>query len=355
MITRFRLLNFKGHLDTVVHLGKLTMLVGDNASGKTSVLEALDLASALAADPGSTSNNRPPLADFLRRESTEGIEFEILVRAAGTEPAERIFRCSVQPNPHNADAKWSEKFGLLSFGASVHYGEWQRTYSIPVGTSRIFHLSASRIAEAAYSSRTDVTIEPDGTNTAVVLAALKLGNDETFERIESALRSLIPSVKRVRLQRATVKQGSNGSVVGNKIHFDFIGAANVPAHCASHGTLIVLALLTILFGPNRPDLILLDDFDHALHPRAQLELVKLIQELLALPEFAKLQIVATTHSPYTLDQLDPDDVQAFALREDGTVACKPLSAHPAAESSKGTLTAGQLWSLDPERDWVLKG
>ena len=111
----------------------------------------------------------------------------------------------------------------------------------------------------------------------------------------------------------------------------------------------------MLHGPNRPDLILLDDFDHALHPRAQMELVRMIKDLLALEEFKNIQIVATTHSPYVFDELDPSDVYAFAMRDDGTVASKRLSEHPDAEKTRGTLRAGQLWSLDPERDWVLRG
>jgi predicted ATPase len=139
------------------------------------------------------------------------------------------------------------------------------------------------------------------------------------------------------------------------VYFDCHGAPGIPAHGASHGTLIVLALLAILHGPNRPNLILLDDFDHALHPRAQMELVRMIKHLLALDEFKDVQVVATTHSPYTLDELDPTDVYAFALRDDGTVASRRLSEHPDAESTRGALKAGQLWSLDPERDWVLQG
>ncbi len=39
MITRFRLENFKGHRDTDLALQPFTVLVGDNGSGKTSVLE----------------------------------------------------------------------------------------------------------------------------------------------------------------------------------------------------------------------------------------------------------------------------------------------------------------------------
>jgi hypothetical protein len=36
------------------------------------------------------------------------------------------------------------------------------------------------------------------------------------------------------------------------------------------------------------------------------------------------------------------------------VASKRLSDHPEAARMKGSLRAGQLWSLDPEREWVLR-
>ena len=50
MITSIRLQNFKGHRDTTVPLGRLTVLVGPNGSGKTSVLEALAIQSRLAME-----------------------------------------------------------------------------------------------------------------------------------------------------------------------------------------------------------------------------------------------------------------------------------------------------------------
>ena len=53
----------------------------------------------------------------------------------------------------------------------------------------------------------------------------------------------------------------------------------------------------------------------------------MLQRLLALDDFKELQVVATTHSPYILDELNPSDVHAFALRDDGTVATRPLSEH----------------------------
>jgi recombinational DNA repair ATPase RecF len=47
MITRFRLENFKAHRHTDLALHQFTVLVGDNGSGKTSVLEALRFPDAL--------------------------------------------------------------------------------------------------------------------------------------------------------------------------------------------------------------------------------------------------------------------------------------------------------------------
>lgn len=240
-------------------------------------------------------------------------------------------------------------------GNPIESGWWSYLPAIP-GSARIYRLRAERIAAAAYSDEADMEIETDGTNTAVALAAMKLDDDEAFQLVEDSLRRLVPAVERIRIRPEKVQHPSmRAGVVGSKLYFDFRGAPGLPAHHASHGTLILLALLTVMHRKHRPDLILLDDFDHALHPRAQMELVRLIKQLLSTDEMSDVQVVATTHSPYVVDELDPSEVYAFVLRDDGTVASKRLSAHPEAERTKGTLKAGQLWSLDPERDWVLRG
>jgi predicted ATP-dependent endonuclease of OLD family len=66
MITDLTIENFKGHRDTRLSLKQLTMLVGDNGSGKTSVLEAIRLPDKLLPDA-------QPLAvgELLRRGSKQ--------------------------------------------------------------------------------------------------------------------------------------------------------------------------------------------------------------------------------------------------------------------------------------------
>ena len=355
MLATFRLQDFKCHRDTEVPLGRFTALVGDNGSGKTSVLEALWLQGAFEHGPVAVLKDDWSPEDLLRRGSAGpirissnghkgGDSWSSQIEIAVTDPEWKLTAVAGGSGSSARTSNWDASGGR---GPGQMSGDWSRFDGI-VGRAGLYRLQATQIAAAAYSEEMTAVIQPDGEQTAVVLARLKLAHDEIFARIEASMRRLVPSVERVRIRPSRSRDAVG---LGNKIYFDFRGASGVPAHGASHGTLIVLALLTILHGPQRPRLVLLDDFDHALHPRAQIELVRMITELLN--EFDDLQIVATTHSPYILDEIDPSDVHAFALRDDGTVASKRLSEHPEAAKTKGSLTAGQLWSLDRERDWVL--
>jgi predicted ATPase len=370
MLRHFALRDFKGHRDTQLELGRFTMLVGDNASGKTSVLDALVLQASFGHDPEAVLRDNRSVEDLRRRGTkgpisfrTEGVtggrvRFDLQpgVTLSGMAPISWKLRVIMSQDGPERSSEISERIEGLDRHERQSTTVWDDAWTV-VGSARRYCLSAEQIAVAAYSGEPDVQIAEDGTNTAVVLAAMKLGNNnEAFQRVEDALRQLIPAVERIHIRPATVSRSTPlgaDEVVGSKLYFDFHGARGVPAHGASHGTLIALAMLAILHGERRSNLLLIDDFDHVLHPRAQMELVRMIKQLLTLDEFKGVQVVASTHSPYVLDELDPSEVQVFALRDDGTVASRRLSDHPEADKTRGMLKAGQLWSLDPERDWIL--
>jgi predicted ATPase len=230
-----------------------------------------------------------------------------------------------------------------------------------LGSASVFRFDPRKVAAASYSDDEKPHVEQDGTNTASVLAALKLSDDERFEAVVGGLQKLVPAVKRVRIRPARVlrkigEQQSAGDhmvrvheVMGHQIAFDFEDASDVAAPAVSEGTLISLALLTVLHSDNRPDLLLIDDIEQALHPVAQIELMRQLTGILEL--FPDLQIVATTHSPFILDGVAPEQVLVFFRRDSGEIVVKPLSEHPDARRAKGALSAGQIWTLDPE-SWV---
>jgi hypothetical protein len=226
----------------------------------------------------------------------------------------------------------------------------------------LFKLQPTAIAAPASSRRRLPPVEFDGRNTAVALKAMKLGYDEEWSRLRELLRQVVPTLKNLGVEQVELPPGlrlpggaqatEDTSGEWYQIVCDFEGARHIPASQVSEGTLITVALLTILLGPARPSLILLDDIEQALHPRAQMELIHQLTELLKNEQMKDVQIVATTHSPFVLDRLEFEQVQVFAHRPDGSIAIKSLAQHPDADRLRGVLSPGELWTQDPESSWV---
>ncbi|WPB77965.1 ATP-binding protein [Archangium violaceum] len=353
MITSIQLRSFKGHRDTTVPLGRLTVLVGPNGTGKTSVLQALNLMDRLMNEqPGAVLQDDMSPQDLLRRSEQR----PITLAAEGTDdalPWKLAIQFSQPASGKHQEIRVDWSHGGIGGHVDTVSIPPQRRLASLIGPAMLYHFDAHRISATAYSSEENPAVEADGSNTAVALAALKLEREEAFEQIESELRRIVPSIQRIRVRRVKMSQSPNQTEppIGNKVFIDFKDAPDIPAHGASEGTLITLALLTALCSPHRPRILLLDDIDQSLHPQAQMELMGELKRLLE--GFPEVQLVATTHSPYILDALDPSDVRVFAPRKDGSVACRSLSEHPQAEKMRGVLTAGQLWSLDPEWRWVV--
>lgn len=65
------------------------------------------------------------------------------------------------------------------------------------------------------------------------------------------------------------------------------------------------------------------------------------------------QILFTTHSPYIVDELRPEDIYLLNTDEEGIAHAKRLSEHPDADRALDILTTGEFWSAEGE-DWVLE-
>jgi predicted ATPase len=191
-----------------------------------------------------------------------------------------------------------------------------------------------------------------------VLAFLKLSSSERFDAIEAALRSIVPSVRAIRIRKQKTLRDEYGKLkrertvqeyVGDAIVFDTSSGSDLPASACSEGTMFVLGLLTVILGPQRPRLLLLDDIDHALHPRAQEKLSNEIRAFMS--QCPDLQIVATSHSPLLLDHLTHDEVRITNINDDGTVTIGRLDEHAKFSRWKDEMTPGEFWSMVGEK-WL---
>lgn len=356
MIREVRFRNFKGLRHVDMDLERFTVLVGPNASGKTSVLEGLQCLSELFTSWPAQWFRGEHNPFFLYTRSGEGpMEIQARgemwgVRLTGQPPHQ------LPPDiltPHRADelvSQWGFQFDRNENGNEA--GRWEAISPNTEVThfllrAALMRLNPSSLASPSVANWPEPRLAPDGQGLSSFLAYTALNRPEEFGRLQEALRAVVPSVQRVRFERVQARQGA--PEWAESLVFDFLGAPSVPGYLASEGTLLVLGVLSAFFRPSPPNLVLLDDLDHGLHPRAQRGLVSLFRRLLE--QHPQLQIIATTHSPYLLDQLRPEEVRLTTLRADGTVACARLDAHPDFEKWKEEMTPGEFWSLVGEK-WV---
>lgn len=215
-------------------------------------------------------------------------------------------------------------------------------------------------AEPSYSDDEVPTLGYGGRNLPSVLAHLALTQPDVLAKIREALRRVVPQVTDLRMPRRKVEtlltlpslHQEQSEVMGNGLELVIDGVGNVDASEVSEGTLRTLAILTAVHTapPAAHMLVLVDDLDQALHPSAQAELVKLLRGLLEAEP--RLQIIATTHSPYLLDAFEEDEVLVLQRDAHGHTQCRKLTDHPDWSEWKGRLHLGEFWSSTGE-DWVV--
>ena len=347
MIDRVEFHNFKALRDVSLDLERFTVLVGPNASGKTSVLEGLHYLAEL--------QSKPPRKVFGTDENLRSLVTRDGGHAMGlmcSEPKGEVeFRVSSGPR-----GELGSDFLVRETAPDELAGE----------TCALFlRLDVNRLTAPSYSEDPTPQMDSDGSGLASVLAHLSSTSAGSITEIQEALRTVVPSVLEIRTPRARVTRIETEIIThggkpfthrgdreywGNSVEFDMVGAPRIPAHMASEGTMLVLGLLTAIMGPSRPEVVLMDDLDRSLHPKAQADLVGLLRKLLE--QHPEMQIVATSHSPYLLDHLRPEEVRLTTLRDDGSVACGRLDEHPEFDKWKESMTPGEFWSLVGEK-WLV--
>jgi predicted ATPase len=361
MITSVHVQNFKNLRDQRIDLERLTVFVGANGSGKTSVLEAIDLAVRATNSDIKTVFAKERHCDWVYTRGGEGDLSITCESQAGGFTIKASPPSQFPPTPdHLGKRDWDFSVSALEgvvFGAAL----------IPMTPQAFLRLDATRLGRPSYSDQDPPRLEYDGAGLASVLAYMALNDPQGFENLVALARTLIPSLRRIRFRKAkvyraesevvrfgdeTFKRRSHRAYQGESILFDFENAENISARTASEGTMLMLGLLTMLLGPNRPRILLLDDIEHGLHPLAQKQVVGVIGQVLQ--RFPDLQVLATTHSPYLLDDVRPEQIRLMTVGDDGFSVCGRLEEHPQYEKWKDEMAPGELWSLFGEK-WLVQG
>ena len=113
----------------------------------------------------------------------------------------------------------------------------------------------------------------------------------------------------------------------------------VMSRFASDGTLKLLAYLTVLHDPEPPQFVGIEEPENFLHPRL---LPELAEECRAATEGA--QLFATTHSPFFINTLKPEELRALYRNEQGyTQAVRVSDIQGVPEFVNAGASLGHLW------------
>lgn len=181
-----------------------------------------------------------------------------------------------------------------------------------------------------------------GDNLPNVIQYLKEQHPQRLDKIFRVLQSRVP-----RLEKVVADPMPDGRLLLQIKDAPF--DRPVLSRFASDGTLKLLAYLTVLNDPEPPQFIGIEEPENFLHPRL---LPELAEECRAATE--RSQLLVTTHSPFFLNSLRPEEVRVLFRDEKGysqaVRACDVpgVSAFIAAGASMGHLwLEGRLGVGDP--------
>ncbi len=318
MIKKIWLRNYGPFKDAELALEPLTVIVGPNASGKSIALNALHrFKNAIPSNVAIDAVLGP-------------------MRKIGSEPAQ----VEVGLNTQNQGRGVAWKSPSKDKPGQTE----EKLKHLP--ETVLLRLEPDKLRQASYLPWEEPRMREDGYGLATVLSDMKLSGSH-FESILDQTRAIVPTFQDLRVKREKVDKER----IGYGLTFNMKGAPDLPPTAVSDGTMLVLGLLTLLVGyPKEVDtslLFLVDELEHGLHPKA---LGELVSHLRRLAEESNVQILATSHSPYLVDWLKPEEVRITGLLEDGSATIRELGDHPEFDRWKEEMRPGEFWSTVGE-DW----
>ena len=171
-----------------------------------------------------------------------------------------------------------------------------------------------------------------GDNLPNVIQYLSEEHPERLEQIFETLRRRIP-----RIEKITSKPLDDGSLLLQVKDAPF--SSPILARFASDGTLKMLAYLTLLYDPDPPQLIGIEEPENYLHPRL---LPELAEECALASE--RTQLIVTTHSPFFINRLLPEQVRVLYRAADGYTRVQRVADMPGIrEFLDEGASLGELW------------
>ena len=362
--------NFKAlRASGTVRLKPLSVIIGNNGSGKSSLLEAVETYRRIVLEGLDAAMEHWQGFEHIRHKAA----LSRLTTAARVDPARQQGAMSFQlklampsgpvelalkANVREAGNRLyiqDERF-RVGKGAEMLRNAMGAAQTAGEGKSIIFGLASldatvEQLRNSLFLRRNPdvignlqsvkrsggrVRLSGDGANVAEYLIDLRERSPSAFEQVTQALRYVLPYASDVepKVLDAGVLRRSYLQLLERKYE--------IPGWLMSSGSLRVLPLIATLLDPDPPPVVFIEEVENGLDPRT----VGLVVDLMrAAAQSGRTQIIATTHSPYLLDMLDLDDVLLCERSERGPEFSWPGS-RAEMQAWRDNFMPGRLYTMN---------
>lgn len=289
MITKVIIKNYRSIVNAEVTLQPFTLIIGANGSGKSNFLQ------------------------FLQDITTNFDQW------------------------NNLD---NESYLVTLLDTPKHINLRQRPQELIVSTTNIDTISHATIfsidpANIGTSEQLihNPSVRADGSGAVRVLDALKTGDrEDLFNLIECLFKKYVPEIEKL----SFIPGQNTKQLQVREQHIQ----KPISLSQTSEGTRLVLTILTIVHQENPPKFICLEEIDRGLHPRLFQQIIELLFDI---AHTKGIQIIATTHNPYLVNQFKGREEAVIVVeKEDGETQLTTL-ADKLDGLAVGENPLGDLW------------
>jgi len=295
VIASIQFRHFKALRATSLQLEPFNLIIGPNGSGKSSLIQAILRLRTLsqlppaAAETSSEQGQHSPELVFRFMAPFEDVEARLschtemvcdLLKISSADPAawERLCRRLLSVRVYLLD----------------HYA-----MGMPCGPEPQAELASN------------------GGNLAAVYQYLRQDKPDLFAFLEAEAVRMLPEFSHIELRELPGGKRELGMVLRQEGDY-------IPADSLSQGVLYMLALLALAHSPTPPAIVCIEDLDRGIHPRKLREVRDLLYRL-SYPHVygfrrEPVQVIATTHSPYLLDQFKDHPEEVVVAEKHGRAA-----------------------------------
>ena len=321
MLKYLEIEGYKSLKSVKIDLGPVNVFIGENGTGKSNFISFLKMVNNMLKGNFQNFVLKEGKADrlfYLGRAHTEEI-FGRLVFAKETETNNFTYHFTLKDTKEGGLFIENELFGFNNDYENIYWNTVENNNSEEskvfekgenkslflynyLSNLNVYHFydtsSTSKLREGC-DINDNKYFKPDGRNLPAFLYFIKQKHPKRFKRLENTIKLIAPFIDHFLLEPSRLDE--------NQIELRWVETgdpeSSFSAYQLSDGTIRFVALATLLLQPDLPEIIVIDEPELGLHPKAISILAGLIKSV-----SSQAQIMISTQSVNLVNEFLPEEI-----------------------------------------------